>query len=392
MTRVRTGLDRVCAGEIDIGRVRRWALLTNRRARTADGTPSGDALRAEGYTLALFLSPEHGLEGTAGAGVEVGHSAFGDVPALSLYGASRAPVVTALREVDGIIIDLPDVGCRYYTYPATVQEALRLAGSPGLPVVLLDRPNPLGGSAIEGNLPDAEIVSDVCASRVPVRHGLTLGELTRWNISDRGIDVDLTVVPCAAWSRTMLWPRTDLPWVPPSPALHSFAAALLYPGTCLIEGTTMSEGRGTDTPFEIVGAPGLDAEAMARALSESSLAAGVRFEPVTFTPVTGTWEGEECRGVRIIVDNLATFHPVATGLALVHALMPASSFAFRERFFDLLAGTSRVREQLQAGADPAEIVAGWAEDERAFKEARRSVLIYNGDEQRMSYTSTNRPL
>jgi uncharacterized protein YbbC (DUF1343 family) len=174
----------------------------------------------------------------------------------------------------------------------------------------------------------------------------------------------------------MLWPQSGLPWVPPSPALRSFAATLIYPGTCLLEGTTMSEGRGTYTPFEVAAAPGVDAENLAATLSESPLTTGARFEPVAFTPTASKWEGEECHGIRITVEDPASFRPVALGLALVHALMTASGFAFRERFFDLLSGTSRTREQLQAGIDPAEIAAGWAEDERAFREARRSVLLY----------------
>ncbi len=378
MTAVRTGLDRVRDGEISLDRGSRWALLTNRAARAADGAWSGDALRDAGYRLALYLSPEHGLEATAGAGAEVGHSSLGDVPVLSLYGADPEPVEKALETADGVIVDLPDAGCRYYTYPATVQETLRLCGSRGVPVVLLDRSNPLGGMAIEGNLPDPGIESDVCASRVPVRHGLTLGELTRWNVAHRHIGVDFSVIPCAGWKREMLWPQTDLPWVPPSPALRSFSATLIYPGTCLLEGTTMSEGRGTETPFEVVGAPGVDAGLLADRLSAGSLTTGARFEPAAFTPAASKWQGQECNGVRVVVEDPVSFHPVATGLAIVHALMTALGFAFRDRFFDLLSGTSRVREQLQAGADPADIAAGWAEDERVFREARRSILLYDG--------------
>jgi uncharacterized protein YbbC (DUF1343 family) len=282
----------------------------------------------------------------------------------------------AIEGVEGIIVDLPDAGCRYYTYPATVQETMRLAEDVGVPVVILDRPNPLGGAALEGNLPDPGVESNVCASRVPVRHGLTPGELARWNVADRTIGADLTVIPCSGWHRGMLWPDTGLPWVPPSPALRSFAAALVYPGTCLLEGTTMSEGRGTKTPFEIVGAPGVDSMVLADALSRSSLTAGARFEPVTFTPAASKWSGEECRGVRIIVEDVISFHPVATGLALVHALMIAPGFAFHQRHFDLLWGTSRTRERLQAGTDPAEIAASWEDDEHRFGDARRPILLY----------------
>lgn len=374
---VRSGLDRVRDGEALLERTRRWALLTNRAARAADGTWSGDALRGAGYQVVLYLSPEHGLEGAAAAGEKVPHASLGRVPVMSLYGANRGAVEAALEGVDGIIIDLPDVGCRYYTYPWTVRETLYLAAPRALQVVLLDRPNPLGGLAIEGSVPDREVLSPVCASRVPVRHGLTLGELTRWNIRDHGIEADLTVIPCAAWRRDMLWDGTGLPWVPPSPALRSFEAALLYPGTCLIEGTTISEGRGTSTPFQVVGAPEIDADRLVHSLMRSELTRAVRFRPVTFVPGESKWNGEEIRGVRLDVEDPALVRPVATGLALVHALMRVPGFAFHDRTFDLLAGTSGWRTALLEGQSPEEIVAGWEGDERRFREGRRSVLLYD---------------
>lgn len=374
---VRTGLDQVRQGEKSLDRRRRWALLTNRAARAVDGTWSGDVLRDAGYHLALYLSPEHGLEGTAAAGVAVPHGTAGDVPVMSLYGADSGTVAAALEGVDGIIVDLPDVGCRYYTYPWTVRETIRLAGPRGLPVVLLDRPNPLGGTAVEGNLPDTDVDSAVCASRVPVRHGLTLGELAQWNVEDRSIDADLTVFPCNGWRRDMRWDRTGLPWVPPSPALRSFEAALLYPGTCLVEGTTISEGRGTEMPFQVVGAPSVDADALAGSLTRSELTRGARFSPVAFTPRTSKWVDQECRGVRIEVDDATVFRPVAAGLALIHALMEVPGFAFRDSSFDLLAGTPSWRRALLLGHPPEKVVAGWDADERCFSEERRSVLRYD---------------
>jgi uncharacterized protein YbbC (DUF1343 family) len=296
---------------------------------------------------------------------------------MSLYGADLGPVERALDGVDGVIIDLPDAGCRYYTYPWTGRETLRMAGARSLPVVLLDRPNPLGGARIEGNLPDSGVDSPVCASRVPVRHGLTPGELARWNLEDRDIHADLQIISCGGWRREMLWPEIGLPWVPPSPALGSFAASQIYPGTCLLEGTTMSEGRGTEIPFEVVGSPGVDADRLASILADSALTAGAHFQPATFIPRASKWQGKPCHGVQITVADPSQFRPVATGLALVHALMNARGFAFRERFFDLLAGSHQWRATLQAGASPDEIVAGWQEDERRFSEKRRSILLYN---------------
>jgi uncharacterized protein YbbC (DUF1343 family) len=185
------------------------------------------------------------------------------------------------------------------------------------------------------------------------------------------------VIPCAAWRRDMLWDRTGLPWVPPSPALRSFEAALLYPGTCLIEGTTISEGRGTSTPFQVVGAPEIDADRLVHSLMRSELTRAVRFRPVTFVPGESKWNGEEIRGVRLDVEDPALVRPVATGLALVHALMRVPGFAFHDRTFDLLAGTSGWRTALLEGQSPEEIVAGWEGDERRFREGRRSVLLYD---------------
>jgi uncharacterized protein YbbC (DUF1343 family) len=376
---VATGLDRVGSGDAGLSRSARWALLTNRSAQAADGSWSGDVLRGAGYRIGLFLSPEHGLAGTAGAGDAVPHSSLDGVPVMSLYGADTAPVLEALESVDGVIADLPDAGCRYYTYGGTVRQVLHLAGARGLPVVLLDRPNPLDGVSVEGTLPDREIDSPVCASHVPVRHGLTVGELARWNVQDRHIEVELTVIPCRGWRREMDWPQTGLPWIPPSPALRVEGAARIYPGTCLLEGTTISEGRGTDTPFELIGSPSLDAEEVAEALRSSPLSRGARIEPATFTPRASKWEGQECRGVRITVED-RSFRPVAFGLALIRSLMGTADFAFRQRFFDLLAGGSGWREALERGISPEKIAESWEDDVRHFRDQREPILLYAHEE------------
>jgi uncharacterized protein YbbC (DUF1343 family) len=285
------------------------------------------------------------------------------------------PVEDAVSGVDLLIVDLPDVGCRYYTYPWTAREVLRLAARHGKPVVLLDRPNPLGGVAIEGSLQDDGADSAVCASPVPVRHGLTFGELALWNQQSWGIDVALTVVAASGWCRELWGDETGLPFVPPSPNLGSFTAVLLYPGTCLIEGTNVSEGRGTDCPFQVVGAPFVDASALARELSRSSLLTGATLREVRFTATSGKWAGEECRGVELDVGDRASFHPVEAGVALIAALRRHNGFAFRAAF-DRLAGTSRWREALERGAEPEEIVAAWRTDEDGFRTARAGTLLY----------------
>lgn len=373
---VRTGLDRVAAGETALPHAARLALLSNRAARTSDGRWALDALRDAGYDIRLLLGPEHGVDLAADAGATVGHSRLGDIPVLSLYGADLAPVEEALGDIDLIVADLLDVGARYYTYPWTIRETMRLAAAHDVAVTILDRPNPLGGTAIEGNLP--ELDSPVCASRVPIRHGLTLGELSLWNRNTYEIPVQLDVIPLTGWRRQERFDATGLPWVPPSPALPDLEAVTLYPGTCLIEGTTLSEGRGTDAPFRQFGSPHLDAEAVIAALQTDEAMAGLSLSAVRFTPTASKWAGEACAGIRLSITDADALRPVRAGLAIIGALRAADDFAFLP-FFDLLAGTPRWREVFENGGSPSEITAGLAADEEGFRKARRDVLLYDRD-------------
>jgi uncharacterized protein YbbC (DUF1343 family) len=253
-----------------------------------------------------------------------------------------------------------------------------VAAERALPVTLLDRPNPLGGMTVEGNLPDPAFDSPVCASPVPVRHGLTMGELALWNQRAHAIEVDLSIVPLEGWRRDLLWTETSLSWIPPSPALRRMQAAYVYPGTCLLEGTNISEGRGTDWPFELAGAPFVDPVAVMRSLEGSELVAGAEIRPASFTPTSGKWEGTRCRGVRIEPADLTAFRPVATGVALVAALSRQPGFAFQVSVFDALAGTAEWRQLLERRPGAAEEIVGrWQEDEARFLEERREVLLYS---------------
>jgi uncharacterized protein YbbC (DUF1343 family) len=300
---------------------------------------------------------------------------------LSLYGADPAPLDEALAGVDALVVDLPDVGCRYYTYPWTVRELLRAAAKRALAVTLLDRPNPLGGVTVEGNLPDPAFDSPVCASPVPVRHGLTMGELALWNRRAYEIDVDLSIVPLESWRRDLIWTETSLSWIAPSPALRRIQAAFVYPGTCLLEGTNISEGRGTDGPFELVGAPFVDPFAVMRYLKGNRLVAGAHIGRASFTPLSSKWEGTACRGVQIFPKDLEVFRPVAAGVALIAALSRESSFAFHAAHFDALAGTGEWRQMLERHPDDTwasvEIVSHWQQDEERFLEERQEVLLYS---------------
>lgn len=370
------GIDRIASGAARLPETARLAVLTNRAAQTIHGRWTGAVLLERGYDVAVLLTPEHGLAADAAAGAPIGHSQLNDLPVLSLYGADMSPVDEAIGGIDALVVDLPDVGCRYYTYGWTVREVLKLAARHGKPVYCLDRPNPLGGTMIEGNIPDEGVDSAVCASAVPVRHGLTLAELALWNRGHFGLDVDISVTTAEGWDRDMTPYETGLPWVPPSPALTEAESVFLYPGTCLLEGTNISEARGTDAPFTMAGAPWLDGTSLARRLSEEEAWDGARVEPVTFTPQSSKWAGEQCQGVRFTVQDREHFRPVGAGLALIAALADHPEFSFRAGQFDALAGTSSWRERLVDGATAAGIADEWAEGEDRFRKQREAVLLY----------------
>jgi uncharacterized protein YbbC (DUF1343 family) len=373
---VTNGIDRLVRGVVELPRSARLGLLTNRAALSTVGEWTGTVLLELGYRVALLLTPEHGLTVDAAAGAPVGHSLMGDTPVLSLYGADLAPVERALEAIDVVVVDLPDVGCRYYTYGWTVREALKLATQHTKPVYCLDRPNPLDGVTIEGSRPDAGYDSAVCASSVPVRHGLTLGELALWNRHALNLDVDVVVLATEGWRRDIAWAHTGLPWAPPSPAMSSAETAEIYPGTCLIEGTNISEGRGTEAPFRTIGAPFLDGGSLAAALRSDDAFTEVAVEPIGFTPQSSKWAGQMCHGVRLTVNHRSKFHPVRAGLALVAALATHQEFAFLPGHFDALAGTASWRERLTRGVTPTEIAEDWESDEAEFRIEREAFLLY----------------
>lgn len=390
---VTTGAQRLRdAGFADLDGLR-IGLVTNHTARvdTEDGGAAHliDRLHAApNVELAALFGPEHGLRGTAeaGAAVEGGTDPATGVPVFSLYGATRTPPLESLAGLDALVFDMQDVGARFYTYISTMGYAMQAAARAGLPFVVLDRPNPLGGAA-GGFVLEPEHQSFVGMYPVPIRHGLTTGELARMIAGERwlpGLDsLDLRVIEMAGWRRDMRWPETGLPWIPTSPNVPDFETALVYPGAALFEGTAASEGRGTETPFQLVGARWLDAEALADTLRARNLP-GVRFEAARFTPrsipgvaASPKFEGEAVAGVRIVVTGPAAVRPVALGVHLLHA-------AYHQRpagFFDAgwltkLAGTDRLRRMLEAGASPEAIIAAWQDEVAGFERARAPYLLY----------------
>ena len=386
--RVRSGLERLLARP---GRLRgkRIGLVANPTSVTADLTHAAAALhRAQAFRLEALFGPEHGIWANAQDLVEVddGRDPLTGLPVHSLYGKTRVPTPDMLRGLDAVLFDVQDVGARYYTFAYTMLHVLEACAAAGVVVVVLDRPNPLGGEVVDGNVLDPEYRSFVGLHPLAARHGLTVGELARLFRAERRLDVDLEVVPMQGWRRRMHFEDTGLPWVLPSPNMPTVDTAFVYPGGCLIEGTNLSEGRGTTRPFELVGAPWLDPWVLARDLERERLP-GVRFRPLFFTPTFQKHAGRPCGGVQVHVVDRDRFPAFLAYLLLVHHArgQDAKSFAWRDppyeyelvrRPFDILCGTDRVRRTIEDGASPRALVPEWRRETAAFRRRRAPHLLY----------------
>lgn len=380
---VRPGIDVLLSDSLHLIAGRRLGLITHDAGRGRDGRRSVDLLlqAGAGELLALF-SPEHGFTGTAPGGEAVadGIDASSELSIYSLYGETPKPTPGMLRGLDALLFDLQDVGARYYTYVSTLAMAMEAAAESGIPFIVLDRPNPIGGQRVQGNVLEPAYASFVGLYPVPMRHGMTAGELARFYNQRQGIGAELHVVPAAGWHRDMWFDQTGLKWIPPSPNLPTLESVAHYPGTCLFEGTNLSVGRGTDRAFQQIGAPWLDGRALANRLSSLGLP-GVRFEEISFTPRDpgdGKYGGETVRGVRWVVTDRTAYNPTLAGVA---ALLEARRLAgprweWRDRHFDRLAGNGRLRRQIEAGLPLEEIVEEWPKAVARFQELRAPYLIY----------------
>lgn len=381
-----TGLDRLVGDEAPRIAGKRIALLTHAAAVDRQGVRSVDRLATTSAArLAFLLSPEHGLDSRAAAGASVGDavdSATG-LPVHSLYGARREPDAALIASVDAVVVDLQDCGARPFTYSSTLAALLRVAARTGTEVIVTDRPNPLGGLRMEGPMLDPALASFVGAHDVPLRHGLTFGELAGMINQEAGIGARLTIVAMSGWQRSEGFaPFLDdrLPFVPPSPNLRSPSAIATYPGTVLIEGMNVSEGRGSDRPFETIGAPFIKGDALAAALNGVGLAA-VEFDPVQFTPTISKFAGQACEGVSLWASESASFLPVRTGLTILATLLrlypdQARFLTGNPPFFDRLIGQSWVRPALLEGAAVDMIETRWQDDLARFAERRVPYLLY----------------
>ncbi|MBI2014008.1 MAG: DUF1343 domain-containing protein, partial [Candidatus Rokubacteria bacterium] len=373
---VQTGLDRLVEQNFRPLAGHAIGLVTNQTGIDARGRRAIDLLAAApGVRLRAIFSPEHGLAGLAETDVPHGRDPATGVPIWSLYGPTRRPTRDMLRGVSLLVFDVQDVGVRYYTYLTTLVYVMEEAAKAGIPVVVLDRPNPITGRVVEGPLMDPDLESFTGPHAVPVRPGLTIGEFAHLAAGERKIPVSLTVVPLSGWTRGTWYDATGLPWVNPSPNIRSLTQALLYAGIGLLEATNLSVGRGTDTPFEVVGAPWIEPGALADALNRTGLR-GVSFEPVWFTPTADRYARVQCGGVKLTVTDREAIRPVTVGLALAAELRARYRDQWRyESVQDLLVNRSTMWAFLRG--EVLDRLLTWAETDRSsFLKRRASYLMY----------------
>lgn len=383
---IEIGLQTLLSGQAKEIKGRRVGFVSHAAAVAPDLTLALDALLDNHVNVTALFGPEHGFDGSGadGTAIDDARDTRTGLPLFSLYGASQGPTPTMLANVDVLVFDMQDVGARFYTFMSTLDYVMRAAERAGKEIIVLDRPNPLNGTQIEGPLVEPGLESFISHLRVPVRHGLTPGEVARFIRRAKKMDLALEVAPMRGWKREMYFDDTGLPWIPLSPGMPRTATTLVYPGTCLVEGTNLSEGRGTALPFEIVGAPWLDGDALAHELNRLELP-GVRFRPHAFTPTDAKHRGVKCGGVQVHVTDRRAFRPFDAGvylLARCRAQNP-ERFAFLESSWegtpphlDLLTGTARVREGLSEGVPVNEIAAAWKEVESRFRQEREPDLLY----------------
>jgi uncharacterized protein YbbC (DUF1343 family) len=358
----------------------RIGLVTNQTAVDAHGKRTADVLaHAPGIKLAAIFSPEHGIAGVLDT-TAIGNSrdAATSVPVYSVYGdseAKRRPTEEELAGVDAIVYDIQDIGVRFYTYESTLGYFLEAAAKTGKEIVVLDRPNPVDGAHVQGPILDAGRESFVGYWRTPVRHGMTVGELAQMFNSERAIGAKLSVVHMEGWLRGDWFDSTGRVWINPSPNMRSLTEAELYPGIGMIEGANISVGRGTDTPFELVGAPWIDAAALAGYLN-ARVIDGVRFVPVNFTPTASNYANQSCGGVNIIVSNREALDSPELGLEIAAALEHLYPNDFKIAGIDALMRNKATLDALTAGEDPRRIAENWQDALKNFETVRAKYLLY----------------
>ena len=386
---IATGLD-ILLRNCERFQNRNIALIVNQSSVTAHLKYSWNVLKERGLHVKMIFSPEHGLFATEQDQIAVNYQPELGCEVASLYGDSAEsllPDMTLLDNLDLILFDIQDVGSRYYTYVNTLALFMEAVSGRDIEIIVLDRPNPLGGTIVEGPLLDPAYRSFVGIFPVPVRHGLTAGELALLYLDVKKLDVNLSVIKMEGWRRSMLFPETGLPWIPPSPNMPTFATAEVYPGMCLFEGLNVSEGRGTTTPFQLSGAPFIKPDELAERCTTYGLE-GVLFRPVWFKPTFHKFSGEVIGGIWLHVTDHSLFRSFATGVAMtaaIHELYPEflqflnGVYEFNDTIpaFDLLAGNSGIRTNILNGSDAQNTLALWQHDEAEFSRIKLNYHLYD---------------
>ncbi len=355
---------------------KRVGLITNQTGLAADGSSTIDLLYKSGVCkLVALFSPEHGIRGVVDAGIASTVDDATGLPIYSLYGETLRPTPEMLAGIDALVYDIQDVGVRFYTYSTTLAYCMEEAARAKVGFYVLDRPNPIGGLRVEGPMLDADKTSFVGYMALPVRHGMTLGELARYFNVERKIGAELHIIAMEGWRRSFYFSDTGQLWVNPSPNMRSLLEAVFYPGVCLLEATNVSVGRGTDTPFEVIGAPWVEPRRLAAALRDARVP-GVEFVPITFTPTASTNRGQLCGGVNLVLTDRAAFNSVLAGLTLISTLHRLYADRFEMDKVIRLLGNERALNELKRGEAPARVLREANAGVRDFLVRRQKVLIY----------------
>jgi uncharacterized protein YbbC (DUF1343 family) len=375
---VKTGIDVLEAQHFAALAGKRVGLITNATGRASDGQRTADLLaHAPNVKLTALFSPEHGIETAAadGAKVDSSRDAATGLPVYSLYGDTQRPTAQMLEGIDALVFDIQDVGARFYTYITTMAYCLEAAGKKGIDFYVLDRPNPINGAEVDGPMLDPDLHSFTAYFAMPIRHGMTVGELAEMFNRENHLNARLHVIKMQGWQRTDWFDETGEVWINPSPNLRNLTEVTLYPGICLVEGANVSVGRGTDTPFELVGAPWLDGRELAAYLNGKKIQ-GVRFVPTDFKPSSGPFAGEVCHGVQIVLIDRQAMEPTEMGVELISALWRLAPQKFKLDDTLRLVGNRKVLESIRAGGSPPRIWYDWQEALESFKELRAQFLLY----------------
>jgi uncharacterized protein YbbC (DUF1343 family) len=375
-----TGIEVLLHDRLDLIRGKHVGLITNPTGVNRQLVSDVDLLaRTPGVHLVALFGPEHGIRGAHQAGASVGsdRDPVTGLPVYSLYGKTRQPTPPMLKGVDVLVFDIQAVGARFYTYLYTMADAMKAAATAHIPIIVLDRPNPIGGTKVQGPVLDPKFASFVGEYPIPLRYGMTIGELAGFFNHEFHIGAELTVVEMRGWKRSLYYDDTPLQFVMPSPNMPTEITALVYPGMGLVEGTNVSEGRGTTRPFELIGAPWIDDDKLSRVLNDKHLD-GVRFRPVHFTPTFSKYKGKSCNGIEVHVMDRDAFNPVVVGLTVIatfHDLYP-HQFAFKASDFDRLIGNDWVRQDIEKGVPVPEMQRRWQVGLSQFEKVRQKYLLY----------------